>query len=60
MTFGKGTLLRQHSPYLRKASDRHARILDVAERNSVIEGLPKFSRQMKQKVSRKLKRLSAR
>lgn len=42
MEFGKGPTLREACPWLRDDAERHARILDVVERNSVIEGLPPF------------------
>lgn len=40
--FGTGPTLREANPHLRDAAERRAQILDVAERNSVIEGLPPF------------------
>lgn len=38
--FGKGPTLEQASAWLRDEAERIDRILDVTERNSVIEGLP--------------------
>ena len=41
--FGKGPTLQQFAPWLRDDAERHRQILDVTERDSVIEGLPPFS-----------------
>jgi hypothetical protein len=41
--FGSGPTLRQSCRYLRDDDECHRRILDVTERNSVIEGLPPFT-----------------
>ncbi|MBU2213805.1 hypothetical protein KJ996_04175 [Patescibacteria group bacterium] len=43
MTFGTGIPLRQFSPHLRDEDARHRIILDRVERNSAIEGLPRFT-----------------
>ncbi len=40
---GSGPTLIVANPWLRDPAERHRQILDVAERNSVIEGLPPFS-----------------
>lgn len=56
MTFGKGTILRQHSPFLRNHKERARRIVDAAERNSVIEGLPRFGQERKERLVKKLTR----
>jgi hypothetical protein len=56
MTFGKGKLLRQHSRYLRDPAKRRKRIVDVTERNSVIEGLPKITPQRRAAMLRRLKK----
>jgi hypothetical protein len=42
MTFGSGQPLRQFSPHLRDPKECKEIILDRTERNSVIEGLPRF------------------
>lgn len=55
MTFGKGSRLRQHSHYLRDPQERHARILDVTERNSIIEGLPPFTPKDRKRILKKLR-----
>jgi hypothetical protein len=57
MVFGKGKNLRQHSKYLRDPAERRKRIIDVTERNSVIEGLPKLTPQRRASMLRKLKRI---
>lgn len=38
--FGTGPTLREANPWLQDDAIRRERILDVTERNSVIEGLP--------------------
>lgn len=38
--FGKGPTLKDACPWLRNDAERKRLILDVVERNSVIEGLP--------------------
>ena len=40
--FGTGPTLKEACPWLRDDAERQKRIVDVAERNSVIEGLPPF------------------
>jgi hypothetical protein len=57
MTFGKGQTLRQFSKYLRDPKERTERIVDVTERNSVIEGLPRLTPKRRQGLLRRLKRL---
>ena len=47
---GTGPSLRESSPYLRDESQCIARILDVAERNSMIEGLPAFDEPLRQAI----------
>ena len=54
MTFGSGTPLWQHSPSLRNPKERAARIVDAVERNSVIEGLPKFNKPLRNSMLKKL------
>jgi hypothetical protein len=54
MTFGKGKTLRQSSKYLRNPQERSRRIVDVTERNSVIEGLPRLTPARRQGLLRKL------
>jgi hypothetical protein len=50
LDFGKGPTLEQANPWLRDEAERIDRILDVTERNSVIEGLPPFSEEMRRKL----------
>ena len=57
MIFGNGQTLRQFSKYLRDPKERSERILDVTERNSVIEGLPRISKKRKQYLLTKLRRV---
>ncbi len=40
INFGTGLALKDASPWLQDDAERLRRILDVTERNSVIEGLP--------------------
>jgi hypothetical protein len=53
--FGNGPTLEQFNPWLRNEAERVERILDVAERNSVIEGLPPFSEELRQRLRDELK-----
>jgi hypothetical protein len=55
MVFGKGKSLRQHSKYLRQPAERRKRIVDVTERNSVIEGLPRLTPRRRADLLRKLR-----
>ena len=48
--FGNGLPLQDANPWLRDDAERVERILDVAERNSVTEGLPPFSGEMRRKL----------
>lgn len=48
--FGPGPTLQEHCPFLRDSAERADRILNVAERNSVIEGLPAFSTEVRQRL----------
>lgn len=56
---GSGPSLIDASPWLRDPAERHRRILDVAERNSVIEGLPPFTDETREKIRVELESLSA-
>lgn len=44
--------LIEANPWIRDAQARHKRFLDVAERNSVIEGLPPFSDEFREELLR--------
>jgi hypothetical protein len=55
--FGTGPTLRQACSWLRDDAERHARILDVVERNSVIEGLPPFREETRQRLMAELQAL---
>ncbi len=48
--FGKGPTLEQANPWLRDEAERVERILDVTERNSVIEGLPPLSEELRRRL----------
>jgi hypothetical protein len=52
---GAGPSLRASSPYLRDEAECIARILDVAERNSMIEGLPAFDEPLRQAIRHDLR-----
>jgi len=54
MDFGKGPPVAQANPWLRDEAERIERILDVTERNSVIEGLPALSEEMRERLRREL------
>jgi hypothetical protein len=58
MTFGSGIPLRQFSKALRNDSVRHRIILDRVERNSVIEGLPRFTDSSKAECLKEMKKIS--
>jgi hypothetical protein len=60
MDFGAGPTLIESCPFLRDQDERHARILDVVERNSVIEGLAPFTPEFRESLRRRLKVLDAR
>jgi len=50
--------LSEFCPWLQDPQQRHRRILDVAERNSVIEGLPPFSEETRQRIADQLKAIA--
>ncbi|MGO8744548.1 MAG: hypothetical protein ACLQNE_01035 [Thermoguttaceae bacterium] len=54
--FGKGPTLEQASPYLQERAAGTERILEAAERDSVIEGLPPFSEDFRQRLREELNR----
>lgn len=56
--FGKGPTLKEASPHLRDNQVRIDRILTVAETDSVIEGLPPFSEEARQRIREHLIHLS--
>ncbi|QDT43471.1 hypothetical protein Pan241w_35720 [Gimesia alba] len=56
--FGTGKTLREASPYLRDAAERHTRILEVAERDSIIEGLPPFTDEIRSRLREQLEAMS--
>jgi hypothetical protein len=51
---GNGPTLRNASPFLRDDAECIDRILDVAERNSMIEGLPAFDESLRHSIRREL------
>lgn len=55
---GSGPSLIDSSPWLRDSVERHRRILEVTERNSVIEGLPPFTEETREKIRTELESLS--
>ncbi|WP_145305558.1 hypothetical protein [Gimesia fumaroli] len=56
--FGTGPTLREASPYLCDAAERHAHILEVVERNSVIEGLPPFTDEFRARLKKQLEAMA--
>jgi hypothetical protein len=52
--FGTGTPLVDMQPELRDPQSRAEIILDVVERNSVIEGLPPFTAETRERVRQQL------
>ncbi len=57
--FGTGKTLREASPFLRDDVQRHELILEVVERNSVIEGLPPFTAEFRNQLRQQLKAMVA-
>ena len=49
---GTGPTLRNASPFLRDNAECIDRILDVTERNSMIEGLPAFDESLRNSIRR--------
>lgn len=56
--FGEGPTLKDACPWLQDTAERHRRILDVTERNSVIEGLPPFQPETRQRILDQLQQIS--
>jgi hypothetical protein len=56
--FGAGPTLKDACPWLRDEAARHERILDVTERNSVIEGLPPFQEETRRRLMAQLQGLA--
>jgi len=52
--FGKGPTLTQANPWLRDEAERIERILDVTDRNSIIEGLPPLTVEVLDDLRREL------
>ena len=57
--FGTGPTLKESSPWLREDKARRARILEVTERNSVIEGLPPFQEETRQRILAQLEAIAS-
>ncbi len=56
--FGKGPTLKEASPHLRNDQARIERILTVTETDSVIEGLPPFEEETRQRIRERLTQLA--
>lgn len=56
--FGSGPTLQQACPWLQEAGARHQRILEVTERDSVIEGLPPFRAETRARILKRLQEFS--
>ncbi len=52
--FGKGPTLTQANPWLRDEAERIEQILDVTDRNSIIEGLPPLSSETRERLRKEL------
>ena len=52
--FGKGPTLKEASPWLQDDRARIERILAVVEADSVIEGLPPFTEEMRNRLRQEL------
>ena len=57
---GKIPTLREACAWLRDDAERHALILEVTERDSVIEGLPPFEEETRRRILKQLQDLSVR
>ena len=55
---GTGRSVREICPWLADPTQRHNMILNVVERDSVIEGLPPFSEDFREELLQQLRRLS--
>lgn len=53
-TFGSGPVLKDACRWLRDDAQRHKRILEVTERDSVIEGLPPFQEETRERMLKQL------
>ncbi len=60
MTFGTGIPLRQFSSHLRNEAVRHQLILDRVERDSIIEGLPRFTKKSRSECLKEIRKVSKR
>jgi hypothetical protein len=59
-SFGKGAVLKEAFPQFRDDESRIERVLAVAETDSVIEGLPPFDDETRNRLRQQLKDRSAR
>jgi hypothetical protein len=57
--FGTGPTLKDACPWLRDDAARCESILDVTERNSVIEGLPPFQEETRRRLREQLMALAS-
>lgn len=57
--FGKGPTLKEASPWLRNNDARIEQILTVTEINSVVEGLPPFQAETRERIRQRLTDLAA-
>jgi hypothetical protein len=55
----KAPTLAESNPWICSADARHKRFLDVAERNSVIEGLPAFSDEFRAELLSEIKNFAS-
>lgn len=56
--FGTGPTLREAFPWLQNDAVRRARIIEVAERNSVIEGLPPLREETRRQLMEQLEAMA--
>jgi hypothetical protein len=57
--FGTGPTLRQSCRFLQNDDECRRRILDVTERNSVIEGLPPFTAELHRRLMAELEAMDS-
>lgn len=58
LNLGSGPPLKDFSPWLKDEAERHARILEVVERNCVTEGLPPFTQEFRRHLLHQLQAIS--
>ncbi len=58
LELGKGPTLKELAPWLKDEALRHERILEVTERDSVIEGLPPLQEATRRRILAQLRAIA--